>query len=271
MGRDRVASVAVTARDFRRHPAAQARPRTIRRILMAFELQFAPIIDQAPALMHGLSLTIKLSAAAIVLGGGVGLLAETARSLLPRQLGWIVKLYVETIRNTPFLVQLYIIFFGLPALGIRMPALYAGLLAMVINLGAYSAEIFRAGVESIHRSQVEAGMSLALTRTQVFLHIVLRPAIAKVWPSLVTQFTLTMLASSVCSFISVQELSGEAATLQSLTFRSFEVYIIASLLYLALALVLKSLLTLLGYVLFARRARVRSGAGRRIAMTGVGP
>src|SRR5678816_1396970 len=109
-----------------------------------------------------------------------------------------------------------------------MPAEYAGLLAMVINLGAYSAEIFRAGIDSIHRSQIEAGLSLSLTRGQVFLHIMLRPAIAKVWPSLVSQFTLTMLGSSVCSFISVQELSGEAATLQSLTFRSFEVYIVAS-------------------------------------------
>jgi polar amino acid transport system permease protein len=238
---------------------------------MAFELQFAPILDQSPALMNGFWLTIKLSFAAILLGSAVGLLAEAARSLLPRQFGWLIKLYVETIRNTPFLVQLYIIFFGLPALGIRMPALYAGLLAMVINLGAYSAEIFRAGVESIHRSQVEAGVSLALTRTQVFLHIVLRPAIAKVWPSLVTQFTLTMLASSVCSFISVQELSGEAATLQSLTFRSFEVYIVASALYLALALTLKSALTLLGYLLFARRSRTGSGSGRGIALTGVQP
>jgi polar amino acid transport system permease protein len=238
---------------------------------MAFELQFAPILDQSPALMHGLWLTIELSFAAILLGSSVGLLVETGRSLLPRQFGWIIKLYVETIRNTPFLVQLYIIFFGLPALGIRMPALYAGLLAMVINLGAYSAEIFRAGVESIHRSQVEAGMSLALTRAQVFLHVVLRPAIAKVWPSLVTQFTLTMLASSVCSFISVQELSGEAATLQSLTFRSFEVYIVASALYLALALALKTALTLLGYLLFARRSPTGNGGGQRVVLTGVQP
>lgn len=238
---------------------------------MAFELQFAPIIDQSPALMQGVWLTIKLSVAAILLGSGVGLLAETARSLLPRQFGWIIKLYVETIRNTPFLVQLYIIFFGLPALGIRMPAVYAGLLALVINLGAYSAEIFRAGVQSIHRSQIEAGLSLSLTRGQVFLHVVLRPAIAKVWPSLVTQFTLTMLASSVCSFISVQELSGEAATLQSLTFRSFEVYIVASALYLALALVLKSALTLLGYLLFGRRSRARRTVGPDMAITGVRP
>ena len=110
---------------------------------MAFELQFAPIIDQSPALMQGLWLTIKLSFAAIVLGSGVGLLAETLRSLLPRQFGRIVNFYVETIRNTPFLVQLYIIFFGLPALGIRMPALYAGLLALRDQLLAELRELAR--------------------------------------------------------------------------------------------------------------------------------
>lgn len=238
---------------------------------MAFELQFAPILDQTPALMQGLWLTVKLSFAAIVLGSAVGLLAEAGRSLLPRQFGWIVNVYVDTIRNTPFLVQLYIIFFGLPELGVRLPALYAGLLAMVINLGAYSSEIFRAGVESVHRSQIEAGMSLSLTPTQVFVHIVLKPAIVNVWPSLVTQFTLTMLASSVCSFISVQELSGEAATLQSLTFRSFEVYVVASALYLALALVLKSTLTLVGHLLFSRRSRTASGQDPRNAATGALP
>lgn len=237
---------------------------------MAFELQFAPIVEQAPALLQGFWLTIKLSCAAIVLGSAVGLGAETGRNLLARQFGWIVNLYVETIRNTPFLVQLYIIFFGLPVLGVRLPALYAGLLAMAINLGAYSAEIFRAGVESIHRSQIEAGLSLGLTRGQVFVHVVLGPAIARVWPSLATQFTLTMLGSSVCSFISVQELSGEAATLQSLTFRSFEVYIVASVLYLALALVLKATLTLLGHLLFSRRWRAfAAGSGK--AVTGAQP
>ena len=222
---------------------------------MAFNLEFSPILELTPELVQATWLTLKLSFSAIVLGSLIGLLATTVRSLLPGKCSRLVTLYVETIRNTPFLVQLYIIFFGLPVLGIRLPAVYAGLLALVINLGAYSAEIFRAGVESIHRSQVEAGMSLALTRTQVFLHIMLRPAIAKVWPSLASQFILTMLSSSVCSFISVQELSGEAYTIQSLTYRSFEIYIVTSLIYLAIALVLKVLLTVVGRLLFGQRVR----------------
>lgn len=222
---------------------------------MAFELQFAPVLAHTPAIIQAFWLTIKLSVLAIILGSIVGLLATTARNMLPGLFRVLVDFYVETIRNTPLLVQLYVIFFGLPVLGVRLTAVEAGLLALTINLGAYSAEIFRAGIESIHRSQIEAGLSLSLTRGQVFRHVILRPAIANVWPSLVSQFILTMLGSSICSFISVQELSGEAYTIQSMTFRSFEVYIVASVLYLALTMVLKAALTAVGYYCFLPRSQ----------------
>lgn len=232
---------------------------------MAFELQFAPVVADAPILLHGFWLTVKLSVSAIVLGGTVGLSAAMARSMLADRHRWPIDTYVELIRNTPFLVQLYIIFFGLPALGIRMSAEYAGLLAMTINLGAYTTEIFRAGIESIHRSQIEAGLSLALTRRQVFQHIVLKPAVASVWPSLVSQFILIMLASSVCSFISVEELSGAAAVIQSNTFRSLEVYIVATVLYLLLALAFKLALGLLGQWLMPRTPRpARSASSGKV-------
>ncbi len=218
-----------------------------------FGLQFDPILQNYPALLNGLGLTIVLSASAIVLGSTVGLVAAALRNMEPRVAGRLVQVYVEAIRNTPFLVQLYIIFFGLPSVGITISAIQAGILAMTINLGAYSTEIFRAGIESIHRSQIEAGAALALTRLQIFRHIVMVPAIARVWPSLVSQFILIMLTSSVCSFISVEELSGTAYTIQSETFRNFEVYIIAGAAYLALALVLKTAFAALGARLFARR------------------
>ena len=146
--------------------------------------------------------------AAICLGGGIGLAAALARCTFPRAFRWPIDVYVEVIRNTPFLVQLYILFFGLPAIGVRLSAESAGLLAMTLNLGAYTTEIFRAGIESIPPSQIEAGYSLAMTRRQVFQYVVLKPAVARVWPSLSSQFILIMLTSSVCSFISVEELSG---------------------------------------------------------------
>lgn len=222
---------------------------------MAFELQFAPVLADAPILLQGFWLTIKLSVSAICLGATIGLCAAMARSMLSARHRWPIDIYVELIRNTPFLVQLYIIFFGLPALGIRISAEAAGLLAMTINLGAYTTEIFRAGIESIHRSQIEAGLSLALTRRQVFQHVILKPAVSRVWPSLVSQFILIMLTSSVCSFISVEELSGAAALIQSETYRSFEVYLLVSLFYLLLALAFKIGLTVLGHFLFFRTSR----------------
>jgi polar amino acid transport system permease protein len=142
------------------------------------------------------------------------------------------------------------IFFGLPLLGLRMSGITAALLAMTLNLSAYATEIIRAGVDSIHKSQIEAGLSLALTRLQVFRYIVLTPAFARVWPALSSQFVLMMLASSICSFISVAELSGAAAIIEQRTFRSFETYIIVTCIYLVLALVLKSLLLWLGRRIF---------------------
>jgi polar amino acid transport system permease protein len=153
-------------------------------------------------------------------------------------------------RNTPFLIQLFMVFFGLPLIGIRMSGDMAALLAMTLNLGAYASEIIRAGVDSVHKSQLEAGESLALTRMQVFRYVILKPAIARVWPALTSQFVLMMLASSICSFIAVRELSGVAAIVEQDTFRSFEVYIIVTLIYLVLALSLKTFLLWLGKRIF---------------------
>ncbi|MCW3473230.1 amino acid ABC transporter permease [Limobrevibacterium gyesilva] len=217
-----------------------------------FQLQFAPALAETPALLRGFWLTIELTVAAILLGGALGLAAAMARNMGPRFVRWLVSAYVELIRNTPFLVQLYIVFFGLPSVGVRVSAIQASIIAMTINLGAYAAEIFRAGIESIHRSQIEAGASLALTRPQILVHVILAPAVSKVWPSLVSQFILIMLTSSVCSFVSVEELSGAAATIQSATFRSFEVYIIVGAVYLGFAILLKSALASVGERLFRR-------------------
>lgn len=218
-----------------------------------FGLQFAPIFADLPALLRGLGVTVQLSLSAIVLGSLLGLAAAALRSNGPVWLQWLVRAYVEIFRNTPFLVQLYIVFFGLPSVGIRISAIEAGILAMTINLGAYSSEIFRAGIESVHRSQIEAGLALALTRWQIFSRVVLVPAVARVWPSLASQFILIMLTSSVCSFISVEELSGATYTIQAETFQSLEAYIVAGAIYLGLALLLKSGLALLGQALFARK------------------
>src|SRR5882757_9324641 len=181
---------------------------------MRIQLQFEPVIAELDMILNGIMLTIGLSAGAIILGSALAILLVGFRSLSGRWAGALVDAYVELMRNTPFLVQLFMIFFGLPLLGLRMSGITAALLAMTLNLSAYATEIIRAGVDSIHKSQIEAGLSLALTRLQVFRYFVLTPAFARVWPALSSQFVLMMLASSICSFISVAELSGAAAIIE---------------------------------------------------------
>lgn len=219
---------------------------------MGFQFQFDPIIAEWRFILDGLLLTIWLSLGAIVLGSALAIGLTAVRQLGGRPVRWLVETYVELMRNTPFLVQLFLIFFGLAGLGLRLTATEAALLAMTLNLAAYCAEIIRAGVDSIHKSQLEAGLSLALTKRQVLQHVVLVPAIAKVWPALSSQFVLMMLASSICSFISAQELSGATAIVEQRTFRSFESYIVATVLYLLLALGLKALLGIFGGMAFPR-------------------
>jgi polar amino acid transport system permease protein len=219
---------------------------------MRFQFQFEPVIAEWRMILDGLVLTIELSAAAILLGFAVAVLLSAVRAMGSRPAGLVVDGYVELLRNTPFLVQLFMVFFGLPELGIRLNATQAALLAMTLNLSAYAAEIIRAGIDSIHHSQLEAGYALALTPRQVFQHVILVPAIAKVWPALSSQFVLMMLASSITSFISVQELSGTAAVIESRSFRSIESYIVATLLYLVLALFLKLALWGVGRAAFPR-------------------
>lgn len=211
---------------------------------------FQDVVSRWPMILNGVMLTIGLSFVAIGLGIVLATLMSAWRSLAGAWAGYIVDAYVELMRNTPFLVQLFMIFFGLPQIGIRMNGLEASLLAMTLNLAAYATEIIRAGVDSIHKSQVEAGLALALSRRQVFQYVILQPAFARVWPALSSQFVLMMLASSICSFVSVQELSGTAAIIEADTFRSFETYIVVTVVYLLLALTLKLFLNWLGHKIF---------------------
>jgi polar amino acid transport system permease protein len=210
------------------------------------ELDFGAVLSQWPLLLEGVAYTAGLTLVSAVVGLALGVACAWARAWGPRLLAWIVAAYVELIRNTPFIVQLFFIFFGLPGLGIKLSPEASSVLAMVINLGAYVAEIVRAGVEATPRGQVEAGISLALSRAQVFLHVVLPPALARVWPALVSQIVIVMLGSAVCGQIATQELSYYANLIQSRNFRAFEAYIVATLLYLGLAIVLRRLLNWAG-------------------------
>jgi polar amino acid transport system permease protein len=169
-----------------------------------------------------------------------------ARSRGPAPLRLLAGAYIELIRNTPFIVQLFFVFFGLPSLGLRLSPESASVLAMVINLGAYAAEIVRAGIDSTPRGQVEAARSLALTEAQVFLRVVLPPALGRVWPAMVGQILIVMLGSAVCGQIATPELSYQANLIQSRNFRAFEAFIVATLVYLLMAIGLRRALVWAG-------------------------
>jgi polar amino acid transport system permease protein len=215
-----------------------------------YVFQFGVVTDNLPILLYGAALTIELSAAAMVIGLIIAIAAVMARTLGPAPVAWVSRGYVAVVRNTPLLVQLFIIYFSMPALGIRIRADNAAIIGMAFNVGAYAAEILRGGIESIPHGQVEAGRALGLSRLQIARFIVLVPAIRAVYPALCSQFILLMLASSVVSTISAEELTAITNTLQSTTFRSFEFYFASTLLYLAMALMFRAVFTAVRWFAF---------------------
>ncbi|AZL68325.1 MULTISPECIES: amino acid ABC transporter permease [Pseudomonas] len=213
---------------------------------MAYQFDFAAALQQGDLLLKGALFTLELTAIGTLAGVALGIVGALVRAWQLRPFNWLFGVYVELIRNTPFIVQLFFIFFGLPALGVRMSEWQAAVLAMVINLGAYSTEIIRAGIQAIPRGQLEAASALAMTRFETFRHVILRPALAKVWPALSSQIVIVMLGSAVCSQIATEELSFAANFIQSRNFRAFETYLFTTLLYLAMAIGVRQLLNLFG-------------------------
>jgi len=213
---------------------------------MAYAFDFAPVLAQADLLVKGAWFTLQLTAVGTLLGVAIGVLGAGVRAWRVRPFDALFGLYVELIRNTPFIVQLFFIFFGLPALGIRLSEWQAAVLAMVVNLGAYSTEIIRAGIQAVPKGQLEAAAALAMSRFEAFRHVVLQPALAKVWPALTSQIVIVMLGSAVCSQIATEELSFAANFIQSRNFRAFETYLLTTVLYLLMAIVLRQLLAWLG-------------------------
>ncbi|ACC72406.1 amino acid ABC transporter permease [Paraburkholderia phymatum] len=232
---------------------------------MSYTFDFSSFDLYAGMLVRGVGVTLGLTAISTVLGGLVGMAGAVVAASGPKWARWLIAGYVEAIRNTPFLVQLFFVFFGLPSLGIHIDEIQAAILAMTVNLGAYAIEIVRAGIDSIPRGQVQAAQALGLQGRQVFRHVVLPQAIANVFPALLSQVLIVMLGSAVVSQISVPDLTYAANYIQSRNFRSFEAYVIITATYLALSIVLRQLLNRLGKGLFAgRAARSTDASPRRV-------
>ena len=222
---------------------------------MGYTFQFGDVLHYWPLLVEGVAATLAFTISTMALSLVLGTVAALCRRSRSITLRTTSRLFVELIRNTPLLVQLFILFFGLPAIGLRLPANVAALIGLVVYNGAYATEILRAGLQAIHPSQIEAGLSIGMSRTQVFFYVVARPALEKVYPALSSQFVLLMLGTSIISAIGAQELTSFGEQIQSANFRSLEVYVVCTVLYLILALALRLSLRLLGTRLFRYRTR----------------
>ena len=218
---------------------------------MNYTFDFTPIFLNWPLLANGAWATVYISAISMALGLACGVILTALRMAPVTALRALAIGYIELVRNTPFLVQVFFIYFGMPELGLRMNAMEAAVLAMTLNCSAYVAEIVRSGVESIRKGQIEAGRALGLSTVDVYRFIVFRPAIRAVYPSLGSQFILMMLNTSLVASISAQELTYAAQMIDNQTFRSFEVYFVLGVIYLILSQLFSVGLRLIGRAYFS--------------------
>jgi polar amino acid transport system permease protein len=207
---------------------------------MGYTLDFSVVWQAIPALLWGCVGTLGLALAGMTLAMMIGVAGVAARDSKAALLRALVIGFVEIVRNTPFLVQIFFLFFALPLIGLKLNPTATAIIALGVNGGAYAIEIIRGGVQSIHKGQIEAGYALGLHKGQVFRFIVIKPALRAIYPSLTGQFIMLTLTSSICSAVSAYELTSVAQRIESDSFRSFEVYFFVTFLYLAISWLLMS-------------------------------
>jgi polar amino acid transport system permease protein len=217
---------------------------------MTYTFHWKVPFQNLPLFLWGALATLELSGVACLLGLLVAVAGALARLSKNKYLRWTATAYVEVVRNTPFLVQLFYVYFGLVTVGINLEAFSVAIITLTLNCGAYCTEIIRGGIQSIHRGQTEAGLSLGMTPWQVFRYVILMPTLRVVWPPLASQFIATMLGSSVVSAISAEELTYAGMMLESRTFRTFEIFFFLAIVYFLMARLFSFLFSLTGQKVF---------------------
>lgn len=189
------------------------------------------IVHYFPFLLSGAMLTLKISVLSLVLGLAFGLTAALCKLAHNPLLRWPAKFYIWLIRSTPLLVQLFIIYFGFPQIGIDLGPFLSGVLGLALNVGAYNAETIRGGIISVPKGQTEAARSLGMSSTQAMRRIVLPQALRIFIPPLGNNFVILIKDTSLVSTITVVELTLTAQRLIGSTYKPFEMYIMAAVLY----------------------------------------
>ncbi|WP_066898358.1 amino acid ABC transporter permease [Mycolicibacterium houstonense] len=205
------------------------------------QLYYGDLIPYLIPLLKGLAVSIGVSVVAVVAGGAFGILLYTGRTSKVSILRVVSSTYIEVIRNTPLLLQLYLVYFALPQAGINLDPVAAGILALSINNAAYMAEIYRAGFQSVPAGLREAGAALGLSPRDTFWRVLFPPAMRNVLPAITNQTILLFLASSITSVVSLPDLMHVMMGITSTTFRTIEAFTVGGLLYFAVALLIASL------------------------------
>jgi len=202
-----------------------------------YQLDFGVLTDYWPALMGGLAMTVKISILAIFFGTLLGVAAALARTSKKCMLNLVANIYIEWVRNTPLLIQILFIYFGLGVF-FNMSPLIASVSALSIFAGAYIAEIIRAGIQSVHKGQREAALSIGMTEWQAMYLVILPQAIRRILPPLAGQFITLIKDSSLVSVIAVTDLTYVAKNIVTNTFRAFEVWLAIAVFYFVLSFAL---------------------------------
>jgi polar amino acid transport system permease protein len=218
-----------------------------------YTFRFSDVFRYSDLLIAGALRSVGVTALTATFGLCVGTACALAVLYGPPRLRPFIAGYVEFFRNTPFIVQLFFIFFGLASIGLRMTAWTAAILALTVNFGAYTTEIMRAGILSVPRGQIESAASLGLSPWDTFTSVIAFQAVRNVYASIGSYIVLLFLGSSIISQISAQELFYSAAYIESRTFRNFETYLVVSGIYLAIVIAFRLLSSLVWFLFFARR------------------
>jgi glutamine transport system permease protein len=190
------------------------------------------ILSAIPMLLQGLKVTIYIFIIAIILGFLIGLIVALFRLSSNKVLNWIAKIYVDAIRGTPFIVQLFFIYFGINSLHlISLNNTTAGIITVAINAGAYFAEIIRAGIQSIDKGQTEAARSLGFTGAQNMRYVVLPQAFRRMLPTITNQSIISLKDTSLLSIIGIADLTQQGQIQASATFEAFKIWLTVGVIY----------------------------------------
>jgi His/Glu/Gln/Arg/opine family amino acid ABC transporter permease subunit len=212
------------------------------------------VLKALPWLIEGAKLTLQASLLAIVLGVGVGIVLTLASQVESRILRGLVRLYISFARGTPLFIQILLVFFVLPTVGLDVSAFVAGVIALSLNSGAYVSEMIRGGLTAIPKGQIEAARALSMPRSLIWRHIRLPQVFGLILPPLTVEFTALLKASALLSVIGVVELTRTAQQIVAATFKPIEIWLTVGLLYFVMCFALGALTGRLERALLVRRA-----------------